>query len=424
MTKFKYFRVAGAIAALSALASAPALATEGYFSHGYGAVNKSMAGAGVALQMDAMSQATNPAALTGVDSQFTADVSIFSPHRSHTVTGAPSGGPGTFPLNQGSFDSDREYFLIPGMAGSYKLDDVSAFGWAFYANGGMNTTWKDPAVGVFYDGKTGVDLGQGFLQFTYAREVTPGVSVGISPILAAQRFKAFGLSSFSPFSSDPAHLTNNGYDWSYGYGGKLGVQAEFGSGFSFGAAYQTKMYMSKLDKYAGLFAGHGDFDIPSALQAGFGWDSGSGVKVALDYKRIFYGQVDSIANPLLPNLMTAQLGADNGAGFGWETINAYKLGVQWQATPTVALRAGAGFNDNPIPSSEVLFNILAPGVQKQHYTAGLTWQITPNSAFNVGLMYSPTNSVTGPNPLEAPGQQTIKLEMWQWEGTAGWTWTF
>lgn len=421
MKKLNALKAASALVALTAISSAPAYATEGYFSHGYGAVNKSMAGAGVALQMDAMSQAINPASLTGVDSQFTADISVFSPHRSHTVTNPPSGAP-AFGLPEGSWDSDREYFLIPGMAGSYTIDDVSAFGWAFYANGGMNTTWKEPAGGVFYGGKTGVDLGQGFLQFTYSRELTPGISVGVSPILAAQRFKAFGLSMFSGYSSDDTSLTDNGYDWSYGYGGKLGVQAEIGGGFSFGAAYQSKMYMTEFDKYAGLFAEQGDFDIPASLQAGFGWDSGAGVKLALDYKRIFYGQVDSIANPLLPNLSPGNLGTDNGAGFGWETINAYKLGVEWEATPTLALRAGAGMNDNPIPSSEVLFNILAPGVQEQHYTAGLTWKVSPNSAINVGMMYSPSNSVTGQNPLDP--NQTIELEMWQWEGTVGWTWTF
>ncbi|MCK5274335.1 MAG: outer membrane protein transport protein [Alphaproteobacteria bacterium] len=423
MNKIKLIKAAGAIAAVAALASSPALATEGYFSHGYGAINKSMAGAGVALGMDAMSQAINPASLTGVDSQFTADISVFSPHRSHTVTGTPSGPP-AFGLNEGSFDSDRDYFLIPGMAGSYTIDPVSAFGWAFYGNGGMNTTWKEPAGGVFYAGKTGVDLGQGFLQFTYARELTPGVSVGVSPILVAQRFKAFGLGSFGAFgfSSDPANLTDNGYDWSYGYGGKIGVQADIGGGFSFGAAYQTQMYMTEFDKYAGLFAEQGDFDIPATLQAGFGWDSGAGVKVALDYKRIFYGDIAAIANPFMPNMVPGNLGTNNGAGFGWETINAYKLGVEWQASPAIALRAGVGLNDNPIPSSEVMFNILAPGVQEQHYTAGLTWQVSPNSAVNFGLMYSPSSSVSGPNPLDS--NQTIQIEMWQWESTVGWTWTF
>ncbi len=416
--------------AVAAGTAGPAAATEGYFSHGYGAVNKSMAGAGVALSMDAMSQAINPASLTGVESQFTADMSVFSPHRDYSVTGNPSGGdcgggPGScFGLTAGSFDSDRNYFPIPGMAGSYTIDPVSAFGWAFYANGGMNTTWKEPAGGVFYGGKTGVDLGQAFLQFTYAREVAPGVSLGISPVLAAQRFKAFGLAAFSGFSSNPAALTDNGYDWSYGYGGKLGVQAEIGAGVSFGAAYQSRVYMTEFDKYAGLFAEQGDFDIPASLQAGFAWDSGSGVKVALDYKRIYYGDIASIANPMLPNLMMGPMGSDGGAGFGWETINAYKLGVEFEATPDVKLRAGVGFNDNPIPSSEVMFNILAPGVQEMHYTAGATWQVDPNNAILFGVMYSPGSSVTGPNPLELPAQQTIEIGMYQWEATVGWTWTF
>ncbi len=417
MKKVLYSCAAGATAAI--VACAPAQATEGYFTHGIGAVNKSMAGAGVATGFDAMSQATNPAALTLVDPQFTADISLFSPRREYTATNTP------FLVASPGLDSDRNYFFIPSLAGAYEIDDVSSWGWAFYGQGGMNTTYDDP-VGPFGGGKTGVDLSQAFLQFTYARDITPRISVGVSPILAAQRFKAFGLQAFdnATNSSNPGNVTNRGYELSYGYGGKLGVQADIGGGVRFGASYQTRMYMSKFDKYSGLFAEQGDFDIPPALQAGFSWDSGAGVTVALDYKRIFYEAIDAVSNPLSPGTLTGTsnlLGASDGSGFGWENINSYKLGIQWQATPTVALRAGVGFNDNPIPSSEVMFNILAPGVQEQHYTAGLTWQQSPNSAFMLGAMYSPSSSVSGQDPFSV---HTIELEMWQFEVTAGWTWTF
>ena len=197
---------------------------------------------------------------------------------------------------------------------------------------------------------------------------------------------------------------------------------ELGAGFRVGASYQTRMYMTEFDEYAGLFAEQGDMDVPSTWQAGLSWDSGSGATIALDYKRINYEDIKAISNPLMPNLFSAQLGDNNGAGFGWENINIYKLGFQIEASPTIKLRAGAAYNDQPIPETEVLFNILAPGVMQQHYTAGLTWQVTPNSAVNFGFMYAPGNSVTGPNPL-APSQ-TITIEMWQWESTAGWTWTF
>jgi len=410
MKKALYSCTAG-LTAVAVLACAPAQATEGYFSHGYGAVNKSMAGAGVATGFDAMSQATNPAALTLVDPQFTADMSIFSPRREYTASGGGFVVPGTL-------ESDRNYFFIPSLAGAYEIDPVSSYGWAFYGNGGMNTTYDDP-VGPFGGGKTGVDLAQAFLQLTYAREVTPGISVGISPIFAVQRFKAFGLGAFAGFSSDSTKLTNNGYDISYGYGGKLGVQADLTSGFRFGASYQTQMYMTEFDDYAGLFAEQGDFDIPAALQAGFSWSTGTGVTVALDYKRIFYGDIDSIANDI-SGIGPGNLGTAGGAGFGWETVNAYKLGIEWEASPTIKVRAGIGLNDNPIPASEVTFNILAPGVQEQHYTAGLTWQMSPNSALVLGAMYSPSSSITGTTAFG----DTITLEMYQFETTAGWTWTF
>ena len=86
MKKALYSCAAG-LTAVAVLASAPAQATEGYFSHGLGAVNKSLAGAGVATGFDPMSQATNPAALTQVDPQFTIDFSVFSPVRESTLTG-------------------------------------------------------------------------------------------------------------------------------------------------------------------------------------------------------------------------------------------------------------------------------------------------------------------------------------------------
>ena len=404
MKKTLYIGAAG-LAAAAILASAPAQATEGYFSHGYGAVNKSMAGAGVATGFDAMSQATNPASITLVDPGLTADLSFFSPRRSYQFIG----GTGQ--------DSDRNIFFIPSVAGVHDIDDSSALGWAIYGNGGMNTTYAAP--GPFGGGKTGVDLAQGFFQFTYARELAPRVSIGVSPIFVAQRFKAFGLAPFAGFSSDPTKLTDNGYEWSYGYGGRLGVQTDIGSGVSFGASYQSRMYMTDFDEYSGLFADGGEFDIPAALQAGFAWSNGAGVTVALDYKRIFYSDIDAIANDI-SGLAPGSLGSAGGPGFGWETINAYKLGIEVEASETFKIRAGIGFNENPIPASEVSFNILAPGVQEQHYTLGLTWQANPSNALVLGAMYSPTNTVTGPFVLGG----TAEIEMYQFEVTAGWTRTF
>lgn len=424
----RIFAGATGVLAAAAFAATPATATEGYFAHGFGAVNKSMAGAGVAAGFDAMSQATNPASLALVETQFTIDLSVFSPRRSYTVTGPASGDPDTFGLEEGSFDSDENYFYIPSIGNSWEIDDSSSWGWALYANGGMNTSWNEPAAGAFGAGPAGVDLGQAFLQFTYAQEMSPEVYLGISPILAAQRFKAEGLAAFSGMSSNPGSLTDEGYDWSYGYGLKIGVQADIGAGFSFGAAYQTEMFMTDFKNYSGLFANGGEFNIPATLQAGFAWQAESGFIVALDYKRIFYGDIDAVSNAFAKldtvSVPAVLLGSPGGPGFGWDDVDIVKLGFEVPVGSSVRLRAGASLNTNPIPESEVMFNILAPGVQERHFTAGMTWQIGDNHAINIAGMYSPASSVKGPNPMELPDQQTIELEMSQWEATLGWAWSF
>lgn len=414
MNRRFFGRIAGPITLAGAvgLLAAPVQATEGYFSQGYGAINKSMAGAGVATGFDAMVQVTNPAGLILVDPQFTGDLSLFSPRRESTVTGAPG-------FNDGNHESGKDYFLVPSLAaGAYSIDDSSAWGWAVYGNGGMNTSYPGPSP--FGPGRAGIDLAQLFFQGTYSREITSAVSIGIGPILAAQRFQAYGISAFGFASSDPTKLTDNGYDYSYGFGGRLGVQAELTPALRFGASYQSRMYMSEFDNYAGLFAEQGDFDIPPALQAGFSFEPASGVTLALDWKRIWYSQINSVGNPITS---LGPLGADNGVGFGWEDIDAVKLGVSWEVNPTITLRAGIALNDNPIPASEVTFNILAPGVQEQHYTAGLGWKVNANNLINFGAMYSPSNSVSGSIPAGFGGG-TAEIEMYQWEATVGWTRTF
>ena len=79
------------------------------------------------------------------------------------------------------------------------------------------------------------------------------------------------------------------------------------------------------------------------------------------------------------------------------------------------LRGGYSYGAQPVPESEVLFNILAPGVIEHHVTAGLTKELGPKKAFHASIMKALSTSVTGANPLEVPGRQKITLTMSQWE---------
>jgi long-chain fatty acid transport protein len=271
-----------------------------------------------------------------------------------------------------------------------------------------------------------------FIVRTWAKAFGGGKhAIGISPIIAYQQFEAEGIASFAGFSSNPANLSGKGTDDSTGFGFKVGYLGRFTDSFSFGLSYQSEVGMDEFGKYAGLFAEQGGFDIPSSWTGGFAFNVGESGVLLLDYQEINYSDTASVSNPFanLFNLFAPApdfsfaLGGDRGPGFGWQDMEVIKVGYQW-GSGDWTWRLGASTTDQPIPSSEVLFNILAPGVMEEHYTFGFTRNMASGNELNFSLMHAPAVSVSGPNPLEAPGAQTIELEMDQWDIEIGYSWGF
>lgn len=414
-----------------------AMATNGYFAHGYGTKSKGLAGGGVALSQDAMAAATNPAGMVTVGNRMDIGAALFSPSpRDYTVTGAPSGFPGTFGLTPGTYESDNDMFLIPHFGRNWMLDSDSSIGVSIYGNGGMNTEYPAGAApaGTFYGGVTGVNLEQLFINTTYSRKIDATSSWGASLIAVYQSFEAKGLANFAGFSTDGANLTNNGKDTSTGFGVKLGWQGEVAKDVTLAASYQTEMGMSEFDKYKGLFAEQGGFDVPSTWTLGLAWKTSPKSTLTFDVQNINYSDIAAISNPI-SNLIDPSgscstgvvakcLGGSQGAGFGWDDMTIMKLGYQWSTSADWTWRVGISQADQPIPNSEVMFNILAPAVIETHLTGGFTMKTGADSEFSFAAMYAPSSSVSGANPMEPPGQQTIELEMSQYELEASWAWKF
>jgi long-chain fatty acid transport protein len=418
--------------ALASFAAGDAQATEGYFQYGWGARQGALAGAGVADSRDAMSLSLNPAGLVDVGRQFQIGASLFMPYRSYTATG-------TALIAPGALDSDSNIFAVPNIAYSSPIDADSAWGVTLYGNGGMNTNWRNvnnpncppppysTGSGVYCGGTAGVDMMQAFLAFGYAHRFGT-VSFGVAPVVAIQRFKGEGVSAFGAFgfSSDPANLSDNGYSYSYGGGVHAGVEWSIAPNFRLGFSGQSPIWMTKFTKYSGLFADGGMFDIPANLTVGVAWDAMPNLTVMVDYKHIFYGSIESIANSMASPMPVGSLGLSGGSGFGWHDVDAFKIGVEWRASPVWTLRAGYAHNTNPIKSTDVTFNILAPGVVTDHITGGFAYKATANSTFEFSAAYVPSHSVSGieltpfgPNPVS-----NIELEMHQYQFTLGYTYNF
>ncbi|MCK5127243.1 MAG: outer membrane protein transport protein [candidate division Zixibacteria bacterium] len=415
----------GALVILALAFNPCAQATNGYFSHGYGVQSKSMAGVAAALPRDAFVTATNPAGMVGLGNRYDIGFSLFNPNRSHTVTGTPSGQMGTFPLTPGSLESGSTTFIIPGLAANWMLSPKTSLGVTIYGNGGMNTDWdakvyNNPMAPVTQP--TGINLIQLFVSTTLAQKLSDKHSAGIAGIFAYQRFEAKGLQAFGGFSEDGTKLTDNDASGSNGFGLRIGYLGEPINGLHIGGSYQTKIFMTEFDEYAGLFAEKGDFDIPATWTAGIAVDLSRTLTLAADIQQIFYSDVKSIANPMNPaNFQQGVLlGNENGSGFGWEDMTVFKFGLEWEGIVDMPLRLGYSFSDQqPIPEDEMMFNILAPGVIEQHLTFGFSRKMCGGKELSFSVMRAFSNKVSGPNPMEVPGTQTIDLEMDQWEFSLG-----
>ena len=458
--------VASVAAAVLVVSSGSAFATNGYFTHGVGTQSKGMGGTGVGSNADmgAIMSASNPALGVFVSDQWEAGLSIFSPRRSYVAsesqlngTLVDLGGGVFFPshtITPGQIDSSSEYFPIPYVGKNWSLRNDGNITAAFYGRGGMNTDWDDanasatsylcggnpqagePPVtgpGPYCAGKAGVDLSQAFIALNYSAMVGDNFAWGIGPVFAVQMFEANGVQTFQVISktlattgdfSQVTSLSNNGHDMSYGWGFAGGIWWGITDAFSLGLAYQSEMSMTEFDDYSDLFAEAGGFDIPSSIKGGLSFVASDALRINFDVEHTTYSEVKSIANPMLnmfgcPLLpfggtdTEACLGGSAGAGFGWQDMTTYKIGFEWASSENNVWRFGYSYGEQPIPSDDVLFNILAPGVMEQHFTFGLTHRPDRGGEWNFSFMYAPEKSVTGFSLFDQT--QTIELKMSQIE---------
>jgi long-chain fatty acid transport protein len=457
--RLRHHRLTTAIATL--LIATPLWATNGYFTHGTGTKNKGMAGSGLALSEDAISIANNPAAALKAAGKYDLGIAIFSPLRNYETTDSMiNGNFGAFTIGPTRQESSNNIHYIPHMAGSWKINDVSAWAAAFYGRGGMNTKWDwgtatfdpdgpGPAPVATYSGTyggglsggnggAGVDLMQAFLDIGYARSVGDSFTFGVSAVGVMQLFAARGVSTFGGYTETfatsgqmPTNLSNNGHDRSYGVGIKVGIQWDITDNFAFATSYSPKIKMSKLKDYSDLFADGGNMDIPADLKAGITFRPSDAFALNLDVEKMWYSDVPSVGNPF-SNLFSCPtagqggtdssscLGGRNGAGFGWDDMIVYKIGGEWSSSNNWTWRAGYSFGDQPIPETEMVFNILAPATIEKHATLGFTRTLASGNEYNMSFMYAFKNEISGPNALDPTQMIYLDMKQWEIEFSYGW----
>jgi len=422
----------GCFARLAVLLSAilsPSLAHAGggYFLLGYGPYAHQSGGTAAAIGFDGFSGATNPAKLSAADERLDLGMLFFAPTRHIERRGASDA------IYDFKSESRNSVFTLPEVGYVRRLGDRLSWGLTLYGNGGLNTEYPNdngvagsnfnpgkcgdrPANFFLGCGKLGFDLSQVVFAPTLSWQFHPRHSLGVSPLLGFQRFKAYGLQAFEAVSAHPNAVSNRGYDEAFGGGLRVGWLGRVTDWLDLGAAYSTRVYMQKFDKYRGLLADGGAFDIPSNFSVGFGLRPGAGWTVGADVQRVFFAEVPALGNGTLNSLqdpVDKPLGDADGTGFHWRNITTYRVAIGYAATPRLTVRAGWAYGKRPAldeTANSTSLNMFAPNPEQQ-VTAGFTYAANPRTDLQVAFGNYIHGEFTGDSAtaeLGVGGRETIR----------------
>lgn len=388
-------------------------ATNGMFLIGQGAKSRGMGGVAIAYPQDALAGAVNPASIGFVGSRVDIGGDLFLPNAESELGGF-------------SRESTANTFVMPAMGGTYKFNRKLTFGFSAIPAGGGGSRYNKN----LYNNLTGADVDKTLGVNLMILQMSPAVAYrfnkqnqfGAGLVIGVQTFRAFGLDYFSNFTSTGLftnYLSNNGNAWSYGGGVRLGWMGRFmDEQLSLGAAYTSRIYMSKFYKYRELFAEGGDIDTPSNFGIGLAYEVTPKLTVAVDVTHTLYSQVNSIGNtsvnisgsPFPVSQQDNALGKDNGLGFGWSDQTVYKIGAAYKYNDQWTARAGWNYGKSPIneANGEILFSIVAPAVVQNHLTLGTTYSPSQNVEWSFSYVHAFQFEQTGPTLIGSTG--TLKMD--------------
>jgi long-chain fatty acid transport protein len=406
------------LSALCVLLPPTASATNGYFSDGYGAKAEGQAGVGIAWAQDSLAPATNPAGIAFVGDRVDLGLAWFLPRRSADIVGNAVSADASY-----SGDGKKNFF-IPEFGYAKQLSSTLGAGVAVYGNGGLNTQYAVNPYGRFgASGTAGVDLEQLFVSPALAWKPSAGQSLGVALNIAYQRFSAQGIGFFGGFSAAPANVSDQGTDTSLGVGLRLGWTGTLAPGLTAGLTWASKVH-GKFDKYRGLFADGGRFDVPDNYGAGIAWRPDAAWTIGADVQTIEYNHVAAVGDPVASLLQGVPLGAPGGPGFGWRNVTVFKLGAAYLLAPDFALRAGYSHAGRTVPGDQTFFNILAPGVVQDHVTIGASKSFAGAGELSGFFANAPGKTVNGGGsipPSFGGGEANVRLKETIIGVSYGWT---
>ncbi len=379
---------------------------QGASLHGFGPINSSMGGAGVALPEDSLNAlGFNPALLTAVEGNqisfttefFKDDIEIHTTHGSLSGDAHPTSHL-TIAPSFGWMVRDPRKKLALG----FGLIAVAGFG-TDYPQDNASILFAQPPNG-FGRIYTGYQVTK--IPVAFAYQVAPKLSVGASLNMYVGQFYV------APLPDGTFDTAANGDRWypeagkpsqSFAVAAQLGFVYQATPMVSVGASvttpqnYSPYTYNSTIADPTSRSYGIArtlsyDLDGPMVISFGTGLKSpDKKMQIAIDGMFTKYRGVNGFGS---------DGGIVNGIiePFGWRNVWTVKAGVMRQMTDTLTVRAGYNYSQMPLRGEVVISATGAPATFQHHITGGFGMKIFPFLTAEASAYYVPRQHVVGPYP--------------------------
>lgn len=414
-TSIRASLIVGLIGAAVLAGSVNALG-QGLVAPGAGPINLSMAGASTAAPIDFGSSYWNPAAISGLSrNEFLLGSQLIIPSI-HLQTFLPAGSIASlYPPMDRSGRSRSNGGVASNLATgtSFRLSDDSpwTFGIGIFGlvGGGVNFPGSSgqPLLAPFNPPKSfGVGpiyAGISTLEITpiASYQATSRLAVAAGPIITSS------AASFAPafFAPNPGKVfgisgyptaTNSRPFWGGGF--QVGLLYNISSNWNFGFSYKSPNWLEKWSYNSRLPDGTARYigvqaQLPAILSWGIAYKGLPKTLIDVDFRYFDYSNTSLFGQKVIDG------------GLGWRSVFAVATGVQYELSETITLRGGYLYNTNPIPATNTLFNVQAPGITTNTLSFGASMKLTEDITSTVAYVHGFRNSITG-SVTQIPGGST------------------
>jgi hypothetical protein len=236
--------------------------------------------------------------------------------------------------------------------------------------------------------------------------VAPSVQFGIgetsalhvSAVFAYQRFASLGMGvSEAQYLPASAFIAGNS---SWGAGARADFSGAIGNRLGWTIGYQSRIAMSPLDNYRGVFAEPGKFDIPASANIGLRYALTPSFGIDLGAERIRYSGITPFTSAALPTRFLALLGDGASPSFRWQDLDVYSVGWSYRSRGAGEFRMQMSTRQQPEPTSPLLASVLEPYMAERTYSLGWARTVGRGSYFNILATYASSAYFLGLLPAE------------------------